>query len=293
MHKTNFRNKANIKFSKKVEILQDSRSFGYQNSYNWPNLLSKRSNSQILNVASSSSPSTAQPQSGSAFQKISETLNALNTVGRLLVNITKGHGMALAVENKKSNISDALLTLSNNVLGQKTTKTLEPFIKQVTVTDQTTFKKKDSTTSMPIFLESNEHLSNDITMETKEAENRCTTPNGKLGRCEDLSNCPGLLLDLTHLRESLCFKSLFIPGVCCPFNEITHTLSQRPYQTTTTGPIKSTTRQTLILQTAKPTSLVPEFTMSSTSIINKPQIGGYYVDLEDCGQQEFSSGELR
>lgn len=43
----------------------------------------------------------------------------------------------------------------------------------------------------------------------KEGENRCVTPFGTPGRCEDLSVCPGLLLNLTKLRESLCFKRLF------------------------------------------------------------------------------------
>lgn len=43
----------------------------------------------------------------------------------------------------------------------------------------------------------------------------CTTADGNPGKCQDLSNCPQLLLDLTKLRQSLCFKSLFVPGVCC------------------------------------------------------------------------------
>lgn len=52
-------------------------------------------------------------------------------------------------------------------------------------------------------------------VEGKEGENRCTTPQGRPGRCEDLSVCPELLLNLGDLRDSLCFKRLFIPGVCC------------------------------------------------------------------------------
>lgn len=47
----------------------------------------------------------------------------------------------------------------------------------------------------------------------------CTTPAGGRGRCDDLSNCPRLLLDLAALRQSLCFKSLFVPGVCCPLDD--------------------------------------------------------------------------
>ena len=45
---------------------------------------------------------------------------------------------------------------------------------------------------------------------------RCTTPKGGNGRCMDIQNCPLLLADLDMLRKSICFKSLFVPGVCCP-----------------------------------------------------------------------------
>lgn len=47
----------------------------------------------------------------------------------------------------------------------------------------------------------------------------CTTAEGVSGKCQDLSNCPSLLLDLTKLRQSICFKSLFVPGVCCPVDK--------------------------------------------------------------------------
>ncbi|XP_066601678.1 venom protease-like [Prorops nasuta] len=50
----------------------------------------------------------------------------------------------------------------------------------------------------------------------------CLTAEGKKGKCQDLSSCPQLLLDLTKLRQSLCFKSLFVPGVCCPINKTEH-----------------------------------------------------------------------
>ena len=45
---------------------------------------------------------------------------------------------------------------------------------------------------------------------------RCTTPAGGAGKCMDIQNCPLLLANLNTLRRSICFKSLFVPGVCCP-----------------------------------------------------------------------------
>ena len=45
---------------------------------------------------------------------------------------------------------------------------------------------------------------------------RCTTPSGGAGSCMDIQNCPLLLADLDMLRKSICFQSLFVPGVCCP-----------------------------------------------------------------------------
>lgn len=44
----------------------------------------------------------------------------------------------------------------------------------------------------------------------------CTTPDGNRGQCRDLGSCPALLLQLDSLRKSICFQSLFVPGVCCP-----------------------------------------------------------------------------
>merc|ERR1712226_276843 len=46
------------------------------------------------------------------------------------------------------------------------------------------------------------------------------TPSGSQGGCMDIKNCPLLLADLDLLRKSICFKSLFVPGVCCPENGV-------------------------------------------------------------------------
>lgn len=80
------------------------------------------------------------------------------------------------------------------------------------------------------------YLASQDEIEGKEGENRCTTPQGRLGRCEDLSVCPELLLNLGDLRDSLCFKRLFIPGVCCPSDSI------QQVATTTPRPIILTTK---------------------------------------------------
>ncbi|KAM7364149.1 proclotting enzyme isoform 2-T2 [Cochliomyia hominivorax] len=140
----------------------------------------------------------------------------------------------------------------------------------------------------------------------KDVENRCKTPSGKPGRCEDLSSCPALLLNLSSLRESLCFKSLFVPGVCCPLPESSTVLTtQRPLKLTTRAPITVTT------STRRPTNRP-----SSPSLVLRPQgkpptitttttaetpldptdlelLGtNSIVDPEECGQQEYSTGRI-
>lgn len=140
-----------------------------------------------------------------------------------------------------------------------------------------------------------------IDYEAKDGENFCRTPDGKRGTCDDLRNCPGLLLDLTHLRESLCFKSLFVPGVCCPITENTVLTTQRPLILTTRP---TTTRPSLFLNPVTTTTkrpLVPVFTISSSVATESPnsavsnyplEVLGNFVDSDECGQQEYSSGRI-
>lgn len=145
-----------------------------------------------------------------------------------------------------------------------------------------------------------------VDYQSKEGENRCRTPDGRPGKCDDLSNCPSLLLDLTHLRESLCFKSLFVPGVCCPVSENTNviTTTQRPLKLTTRATTKATTRPSLFLNpvtTSTQRPLVPVFTVASSTVTLKPssfssiqpiESSDTFVDSDDCGQQEYSSGRI-
>lgn len=55
--------------------------------------------------------------------------------------------------------------------------------------------------------------------------------------CDDLSNCPQLLLNLNNLRQSLCFKSLFTPGVCCPIGSSVLLTTQNPLDTQTVSAV--------------------------------------------------------
>lgn len=123
----------------------------------------------------------------------------------------------------------------------------------------------------------------------KEGENRCITPNGLAGRCEDLSVCPGLLLDLAGLRDSLCFKRLFIPGVCCPTDNegTTHLTTQRPIILTPRPPLPSSPTTT-----RRPSLLIPVPTVSRPPINAIAEVNGNVVDENQCGQQEQSSGRV-
>lgn len=316
----------------------------------WGNMFSspqKNPNRRQSIVQTTISPNNNQDDgrllSSSAFNKISETLGALNTVGRLIVNMTRGQSVSITNNNVKpsDSVPDAILTLTKNVIGKNATKIIEPLIKRVggetsqseikpsysianyqneDIIETTTKKlkrkkskkqKQDVSQSKIDVAPTQEsqiidaasfvnasytnHPSAEKDVQGKEGEHRCTTPAGKQGRCEDLSNCPGLLLDLSHLRESLCFKSLFVPGVCCPLDELSDdAVTQRPLKLTTAPPIRSTTRQTLILRPTSRRPLVPVQTISSESQSPSASFSAFdnFVDPEDCGQQEINSGRI-
>ncbi|XP_062125012.1 LOW QUALITY PROTEIN: plasminogen [Drosophila sulfurigaster albostrigata] len=163
-------------------------------------------------------------------------------------------------------------------------------------------------------------LASDDQGTAKDVENYCKTPSGRPGRCEDLSSCPALLLNLSSLRESLCFKSLFVPGVCCPLSSSATSESspvlttQRPLRLTTKPPVSTTTvatttRRTTTRATARPTTrptaglvLIPQkkppttTTTTTTEVPLEPEdldeIANNIVDPDECGQQEYSTGRI-
>lgn len=287
--------------------------------------------------------------SDTAFSRISETLGALNAVGRYIVNMTRGGHDQMSspviaddrVDSSTENIPDAILTLTKNVLGENVEKTIEPLIKRVsddivqndneaeekkkkrknlkkdekatvsttprtakaTTKPTTKLASTTVTTKKPTTLSVKATTTTTITtqiprisiddIQEKDSQNRCQTPEGKTGRCEDLSNCPALLLDLTHLRESLCFKSLFVPGVCCPLYEAPVILTTpKPVRLTTRPTPPSTTTKSPRPVTQKPS--VPVFTLPNkpVTISNNNLEEGSVIDPSDCGQQEYTSGRI-
>lgn len=104
-----------------------------------------------------------------------------------------------------------------------------------------------------------------------------------------------------------------MPGVCCPLAE--HSDHQQSYQTTqqtTLRPLRLTTKPSLFLNPVSSTTqstqrpLVPVFTISSSTVTQAPtsiastagipsaavEPLGNFVDSDDCGQQEYSSGRI-
>lgn len=150
-------------------------------------------------------PPVEDNQSGRLFssesiQKFTETLGAINTVGRFLVNMTRSYNEDSSEEEEEErkeeppseDVPGAIYTISKNVLGRNVTDTIAPIVRQFPLVTLNTGK---------------------VVVDNGRS---CTTPDGGHGECDDLSSCPELLLDLANLRQSICFKSLFVPGVCCP-----------------------------------------------------------------------------
>ncbi|CAG9760321.1 unnamed protein product [Ceutorhynchus assimilis] len=210
--------------------------------------------------------------------------------------------MTRAGENTKvsQEVPNALYTISKNVLGRNVTDTIAPLVRE----------------ALPIPGEKPPELLEKISDESDENDDddgdskSCTTPEGVSGYCTDLSDCPQLLLNLGNLRQSLCFKSLFVPGVCCPKtsldpvqNAVAPISNSRPIQTTTPSyPVtfasiyyntEKTTTSTIrpVITTSVSTVLtstlikLPPINISS-SVSSLPQVNNNYIDTEECGQPE-------
>ncbi|XP_075223836.1 uncharacterized protein LOC142325689 [Lycorma delicatula] len=191
-----------------------------ENNLRYPSAAYSRSNMQIWRPDMSSrtryskiSPEfvehvdedeSARLLSRDTIATISETLGAINTVGRYLVNYTRGNVVPgdrldmqhTSVTTSEEDLPGAIYTISKNVLGRNVTDSIAPLVRGLP----------------PLVTGSGKAPVTDQSGSPRP----CTTPSGGPGFCDDLSNCPQLLLNLGNLRSSICFKSLFVPGVCCP-----------------------------------------------------------------------------
>jgi len=103
-------------------------------------------------------------------------------------------------------------------LGRNMTDTIAPLVRGVTLPLRQTIV---SSTQAPLIQQQQQSAAEELVNRDKESVlSACTTAEGGPGKCQDLSNCPQLLLDLTKLRQALCFKSLLVPGVCCPVDKV-------------------------------------------------------------------------
>jgi len=113
----------------------------------------------------------------------------------------------------------------------------------------------------------------------------CTTPSGENGYCLDLADCPDLVLDIGNLRRSVCFKSLFVPGVCCPKSgmRIDEHTTRRTTTTTTRRPPPRPTRRPLVTTPAPPPPVFPashhpnaRFRCGEAQVPQQRIVGGQY-----------------
>ncbi|XP_018356412.1 PREDICTED: proclotting enzyme-like [Trachymyrmex septentrionalis] len=146
---------------------------------------------------------------------ISETLGALNTVGNYIVNMTRG----VEISNyPPKELPSALYTISKNILGRNVTDSIAPLVRGVALPLRQTITSSTQAPSVQQQSVVEELVNRDRREES--SLSACTTADGGSGKCQDLSNCPQLLLDFNKLRLSWCFKRLIVPGVCCPVDKI-------------------------------------------------------------------------
>ncbi|XP_026332282.1 proclotting enzyme-like isoform X2 [Hyposmocoma kahamanoa] len=267
-----------------------------------------RARFNLITSQTRDSPNDGRLLSDSAFSKISETLGAINTVGHYLVGMVNEDEQNVSDPNLQQ-LPQAIYTISKNVLGRNVTDKIAPIVKQ----------------ALPKVLP-DAPITKIATAGEKPNSKACTTPEGEEGICEDLSNCPQLLLNLINLRESLCFKDLFVPGVCCPKDAIVpSTLAvEKPIVITTAKPtylvpvttqrpvpkppttkkpsaiqILTTKRPKPVPSTRPPTTIVSVTTprpppTSTFATVPPLTIGNFsnIVDINDCGQREDEGGRI-
>ncbi|XP_034941240.1 proclotting enzyme isoform X2 [Chelonus insularis] len=279
-----------------------------------PSYLFRRDTQEIPTRIQYTKINVQEPESrADPLVTISETLGALNTVGSYIVNMTRGVDSS---ENPPKELPSAIYTISKNILGRNVTDSIAPLVRGVGLplrAPSTTTTTTTTTTTESPFVNDKES-ENVINRDKESAIATCTTADGGPGRCQDLSNCPHLLLNLTKLRQSLCFKSLFVPGVCCPMDKIDSSQSTHLSPVTSSPvsesgrptrppyrPLKPVTPRPIPLYT-QPTSTPSPITVlkplpdlsvaNSTSFETVDTIDSNFIqDDEECGVR--NSGKYR
>ncbi|CAG9855100.1 unnamed protein product [Phyllotreta striolata] len=202
-------------------------------------------------------------------------------------------------------VPSALYTLSKNVLGRNVTDTIAPFVRDALPA----VINHDVENAESVIKNKEESINNKIDKADRKDNNEsndpraCTTPEDTEGFCDDLSSCPQLLLNLGNLRQSLCFKSLFEPGVCCPKTTVLTPVSS-PSSIAIANPVPTT--PTTTTTTTRPTHSAPvtfaaiyyntekpQRQQLTPVAINTPKLNhstipviNNFVNPEDCGQPE-------
>ncbi|KAF8791545.1 Proclotting enzyme like protein [Argiope bruennichi] len=109
--------------------------------------------------------------------------------------------------------------------------------------------------------------------------NHCRTPDGLPGECGELSRCIYLIFDMVRLRRSVCFRNLFMVGICCPGTTSSATTEI------------STPNATLLQETTESTTVSTEATTTST--IDKATEEPYILATEESTQNFTYSSEFR
>ena len=154
-------------------------------------------------ASSRSQPDGRREQTvGQAFYVLGKHILGRNTTDRLLPVVS-------AVRAGYEHVRDGVEVLSDALSSSPAVEFDDQGVRFKTVNN----KEKKETTNAKSGREDE-----DSAERANQARNapRCTTPEKGAGRCMDIQNCPLLLADLDKLRKSICFKSLFVPGVCCP-----------------------------------------------------------------------------
>ncbi|KAJ8947102.1 hypothetical protein NQ318_002461, partial [Aromia moschata] len=172
------------------------------------------------------------------IHRITETLGALNTVGRYLVNMTRG------TDSNSNRISPdvpmALYTISKNVLGRNVTDTIAPLVKEALPVP---IEEKEESVNVPHYKKTMLKLRRLMTMVVRILG---VAPPGRPGR-----------------------------GVCCPRSASASAIGATTSTAATTTTIRPVTFAAIFYNTEKTTTKRPSLVSSSTivkPITNVPNI---------------------